>query len=194
MLATCSWKFPKINFRLKGNYMVWSCHWHLATSRWWLWGYTQGLDKSVILRLVEWWRKNREVVWWEKSHYWQWKRILIIHWAGSAYRKLCESRYDNFRWRLFEKTDCLITGDSSEDAKVTSKELLNYELQPSIDIDPTPARTTSSTVTSPEPNEDGEDEGDDFEGEKEHENVEIVRDHDIPNVGWIFDLFDIWLL
>ena len=119
------------------------------------------------------------------------KRILITHWTGNAYRKLCESRYDNFRWRLFEKTDCLITGDSSEDAKVTSKELLNYELQPSIDIDPTPARTTSSTVTSPEPNEDGEDEGDDFEGEKEHENVEIVRDHDIPNVGWIFDLFDI---
>ena len=86
------------------------------------------------------------------------KRILITYWAGNIYGKPCESHYDNFRWWLFEKTCCLITVDGSEDAKVTPERLLNYKLQPPIDIDPIAAPVTLSTVPSPEPNVDEEDE------------------------------------
>ena len=118
------------------------------------------------------------------------KKILITHWAGNAYRKLCDSRYDNFRWRLFEKTGCLITADGSEDAKVFPEGLLNYELQPPIDIGPIATPATSSTVPPSEPNID-EEEQDDFDVENEYDNVEIVQDDDTANDGWIFDLFDV---
>ena len=118
------------------------------------------------------------------------KRILITHWAGNAYRKFCDSRYDNFRWRLFEKTGCLITADGSEDAKVSPEGLLNYELQLPIDIDPIATPATSSTVPPSEPNID-EGQEDDFEGENEYDNVEIVQDDDTANDGWIFYLFDV---
>ena len=128
--------------------------------------------------------KNIEKWYGEKSHITaSEERILITHWTGHPYRNLIESRYDNFRWRLFENNDCLITADGSEDAKVTSEGLLNYELQPPIDIDPIAASASSSAVPSPEPNVDEEDEEDDFEGENEHDNVKIVRDDDIPNDG-----------
>ena len=45
------------------------------------------------------------------------KGILVTHWVGNAYRKLTSSKYDSFRWRMFEKTGCLITADGSEDKK-----------------------------------------------------------------------------
>ena len=118
------------------------------------------------------------------------KRIVITHWAGNVYRKLCDCRYDNFRWRLFEKTGCLITADGSEDAKVSSEGLINCELLPPVDIDPIATPATSSTVPPSESNIDEEEE-DDFEGENEYDNVEIVQDDDSVNDGWIFDLFDV---
>ena len=43
-------------------------------------------------------------------------------------------------------------------------------------------------------NVDEQDDRNDFEGENEHDNVEIIREDDIPNDGLIFDLFDMWLL
>ena len=74
--------------------------------------------------------------------------------------------------------------------KVTPEGLLNYKLQPLVDIDPIAAPATSSTVPLLEPKVDEEDEGDNFEGENEHGIVEIVRDDDIPIDHWIFGLFD----
>ena len=41
-----------------------------------------------------------------------------------------------------------------------------------------------------EPNIDEEEE-DDFDGENEYDNVEIVQDDDTANDGWIFYLFDV---
>ena len=117
------------------------------------------------------------------------ERVLITHLVGNAYRKLCESCNDNFRWRLFERNGCLIAADGSDDAKVIPKGLSNYELQPPIDIDLSATPATSSTVPSLEPNVDKEDDRNDFNGENEHDNVEIVRYNDIPNDDWIFDLF-----
>ena len=93
-----------------------------------------------------------------------------------------------------EKTGCFFTADGSEYAKVTPEGLLIYELQPPIHISPIAAPAKSSTVPSPEPSINEEDEGDNFEGENEHNDVEIVWDDDIPNNNWIFDLFDMWLL
>ena len=110
------------------------------------------------------------------------KRILITHSAGNAYHKLCDSHYDNFRWRLFEKTGCLITAD--EDAKVSPEGLLNYELQPPIGTDPIATPAASLTVPPSEPNTDEEEE-DDFEGENEYDNVEIIQDDDTANDGWM---------
>ena len=43
------------------------------------------------------------------------KRILVTHWVGNAYHKLTSSKYHSFRWRMFEKTGCLITADGNED-------------------------------------------------------------------------------
>ena len=156
-------------------------------------GYGATLKALINQQFFDWLEDDENIEKWygEKSHISaSEKRILITHWAGNAYRKLCEPRYDNFRWRLFAKTGCLITADASENAKVTPEGLLNYELQPPIDIDPIAAAAISSTVPSPEPNVDEEDEKDDFEGENEHNNVEIVREDDIPKNGWIFDLFN----
>ena len=46
------------------------------------------------------------------------KCILITKWAGNGYHQLNRPSYDKFRWRLFEKTGCLITADGSEDDKI----------------------------------------------------------------------------
>ena len=102
-------------------------------------GYAATLKALIKQQFFDWLDDDENIEKWydEKSHITaSEKRILITHWAGNAYRKLCDSRYDNFRWRLFEKTGSLITADGSEDAKVYAEGLLNYELQPPIDIDP----------------------------------------------------------
>ena len=54
------------------------------------------------------------------------KRILITNWAGNSYRKLTKPSYDIFRWRLSEKTGCLINADGSEDNKINPKDLPDY--------------------------------------------------------------------
>ena len=44
------------------------------------------------------------------------KRILISHWRSNAYKKLTANKFDDFRYRLFTKTGCLITADGSKDS------------------------------------------------------------------------------
>ena len=56
------------------------------------------------------------------------RRILIIHWAGQAYEKLTSPEYDKFRWRLWEKTGCLITVDGSDDNKIHPEGLPDYNV------------------------------------------------------------------
>jgi len=46
------------------------------------------------------------------------RRILISHWVGEAWNKLCAPEYDNLRRRCWEKTGCLMTADGSEDPSV----------------------------------------------------------------------------
>ena len=112
------------------------------------------------------------------------KRILITKWAGNAYRQLNRPSYEKFRWRLFEKTGCLITANGSEDDKINPEGLPNYKVPPPIMLDPSTAPPASSIDT------ENEDVFDDFEGEKEMDKVELVADL-INSHGLIFDLFNL---
>lgn len=58
------------------------------------------------------------------------RRILITHWVGDAWKKLCSPEYDNFRRRCWEKTGCLLTADGSEDEKITPEGLKLYKVPP----------------------------------------------------------------
>ena len=75
------------------------------------------------------------------------RRILITLRAGNAYQKLISDDYDDFRWRLFEKTGCLITADGSGDAKIAPEGLPDYKPHPPLDyIEPSTAPPVSNTV------------------------------------------------
>ena len=60
----------------------------------------------------------------------------MTHWLGNAYGKLTSSKEDSFRWRMFEKTNCLITADGSKDKKIHLEGLPNYTVLPLIALDP----------------------------------------------------------
>ena len=59
------------------------------------------------------------------------KRILITHWAGAAWERVCTS--GQFR-KYFERTGCLLTIDGSEDDKVQIHGT-NYSVKPMKAID-----------------------------------------------------------
>ena len=73
------------------------------------------------------------------------RRILITHWVGEGYRKLLNSTYDSYRWRLFQKTGCLLTADGSDDHLVQPEGLSDYSVPPPAEFDP--------SNSSPIPNE-----------------------------------------
>ena len=64
------------------------------------------------------------------------RRMLISHWTGEAYKILISAKYDDFRWRMFEKTGCLITADRSDGEKINPEGLPNYKVCPPFLIDP----------------------------------------------------------
>ena len=86
------------------------------------------------------------------------KRILITNWTGNAYRRLTQSPYDGFRWRLLEKTGCLIAADSSEYNKI-NPDLPDYRVPSPILPDPSTAPAELSSV----PEHDSEMEKDGFD-------------------------------
>ena len=120
------------------------------------------------------------------------KRILITKWAGNPYRQLNRPSYEKFRWRLFEKTGCLITANGSEDDKINPEGLPNYKVPPPIMLDPSTAPPASSIVPEKDSNDtENEDVFDDFEGENEMDNIELVAEDVINSDGLIFDLFNL---
>ena len=56
--------------------------------------------------------------------------MLITHWAGEAYTKLCRNEYNGFRKKLWLKTGCLISADGSNDHKIAPGGLQNYQVPP----------------------------------------------------------------
>ncbi|MEO0683927.1 MAG: hypothetical protein AAFY76_02490 [Cyanobacteria bacterium J06649_11] len=84
------------------------------------------------------------------------RRILITHWVGNAYQKLIGPAYDNFRWRMFQKTGCLITANGEEDNLIQPEGLENYKVPPPVEfIEPlstNPEQPTAATIEE-EPND-----------------------------------------
>ena len=50
---------------------------------------------------------------------------MITHWVGKVYKILSGEDYKDTMYHRFEKTDCLITADSSEHSKINPKGLDN---------------------------------------------------------------------
>jgi len=79
------------------------------------------------------------------------RRILITHWAGNAYQKLIGPAYDSFRWRLFQKSGCLITANGEDDDKIQPEGLDNYKVPPPAEfIEPLSANPEQLNVVSVE--------------------------------------------
>ena len=53
------------------------------------------------------------------------RQILITYWVDSAWTTLCSPEYQNLRMRCWEKTECLMTADRSENNKITPEGLKN---------------------------------------------------------------------
>ena len=60
------------------------------------------------------------------------RRILITHWVGNAWKRLCGPEYTNLRARCWEKTGCLMTADGSEDHRISPEGLPDYKIPPPI--------------------------------------------------------------
>ena len=76
------------------------------------------------------------------------RRILITHWAGESWKKLCSNEYEQFRRGCWEKTGCLLTADGSEDHKVAPAYKIPPQieyLQPAEEV-PTPNQSLGETV------------------------------------------------
>ena len=102
--------------------------------------------------------------------------------ADNAYRKLTQSSNDNFRWRLFEKTSCLIPPDGSEDNKINSEGLPDYKVPSPIPLDPSTAPADPSSVPEHD-SEVEEDVFDDFEGEDKIGDTEIVEGDELVQMA-----------
>ena len=78
------------------------------------------------------------------------RRILITQWAGNAYQSMLNEKWDPYRYRLFQKTGCLLTADGSDDQLVQPEGRPNYEVPPpavfdaSDEIPITPANIDAS--------------------------------------------------
>ena len=100
------------------------------------------------------------------------KRILITRWVGKAYSKI----WDHLRYRLFEKTETLITADGSDDDKIQPEGLPNYNVQATSVIDASPAPPVSGSSNEKEDDPE-ETVADDFEGENENE-FELLQEQE----------------
>ena len=88
------------------------------------------------------------------------------------------------------KDGCLITADGREDDKINPQGLPNCKVPPTIMLDLSTAPPASSIVPERDSNDtENEHVFDDFKGENEMDNVELVAEDVINSDGLIFDLF-----
>ena len=104
------------------------------------------------------------------------RRILITHWVGKAWKKLCSSGYENLRRRFWEKTGCLITAEGSDDEKITPEGLTSYPVPPPYDYIP-------ATEALPVPNEAIGEDIEDNEVTKVSEEIENDNGKDAADDG-----------
>ena len=95
------------------------------------------------------------------------KIILITKWIGNAYRKFLSSNHNGLRYRLFQKTGCLITADGSDNKFIPLEGLVNYVVAPPSPLDPSSGVPVIANDAATESKENEAPETDDFEGEEE---------------------------
>ena len=117
------------------------------------------------------------------------QRILVTKWAGDAWRRLADQKYDAFRQRLFEETGCLLTATGEEDNKVQPEGLPGYQVPPVVasrkPYPQLPISNGSSSYIEELPEEEVV--VDDFEAEDN--DVELFKSSESD--GNVFDLFDL---
>ena len=104
---------------------------------------------------------------------------------------MVSSKYDAFRWRLFEKTGCLLTVDGSEDHLVTPEGLTNYTCPAPTQLPPSNNDPRSNRSESVEEDDSVEIEEvpiiDEFENDEE---VELFEASEQIDDGNVFDFFN----
>ena len=90
--------------------------------------------------------------------------ILITKQVGDAYREFFSSKHDGLRYRLFQKTRCLITAN---DKFIQPEGLLNYDVAPQSPLDPSSVAPVTGNDVATESEENEAQETDDFEIEEE---------------------------
>ena len=137
------------------------------------------------------------------------RRILISHWAGNAWEKLCEPKYDRLRMKCWVNTGCLITADGSDDNKIKPEGLPDYVVPPPSILDASPQPADNAIVPEEVHHEEDEphqdiDEIDLIENEPDSNNnterVVIQTEDRINNETDsfvernVFDIFDSFVL
>ena len=79
----------------------------------------------------------------------------MTQWVGEAWEVFNSEKYDNARFRYFEKTGCLMSADGSGDEYITPEGTMNYRF---VRLDPSSAAADDSVPTeiAEEPDSDGE--------------------------------------
>jgi len=102
-------------------------------------GYAQVLKSLIAKEQQDWLDVEENSDRWfgnEKSFTAKERRILISQWAGEAWDKLSDEKYDKFRENLWQKTGCLMTADGSEDSKILPEGLEEYSVPPPSILEP----------------------------------------------------------
>ena len=116
------------------------------------------------------------------------RRILITHWSGNAYNTLSSPKYDEFRWRLFQKTGCLLTADGSDDELIQPEGLPNYVVPPPALIDAMEEVPVATAVEAAVEDDEEDVEPDDFEGDNEDDAMVVDARGEEGDDGWVFNL------
>ena len=98
---------------------------------------------------------------------------MITGWSGQAYRTMMAEEFNSFRYRLFQKTGCLVTANASDDDKVQPRDLKENQVPPLAIIGPSSTSPVTIPVesTGSENTNDEIDEAIEFE---EEENMIVV--------------------
>ena len=99
--------------------------------------------------------------------------------------KLLEPKYDSYRYRLFQKTGCLLTADGADDNLVQPEGLPNYAVPPPSIMDLCTDIPVSMESRGPA---DEEMLVDDIEDDGQEENMVIVDPSEEDDRN-IFDIF-----
>ena len=154
-------------------------------------GYAQLLKVLMCQQFENWLDDDEHAERWyanEKPFTASERRVLITHWGGNAYKKLCSPQYDDLHLQIFVKTGCFMTSDGSDDHLVKPEGLADYVIPPpSLFIQPASAEPQTIGVEQEEMPADVE-EAEPIEPEETDDNLidkekDIILNDDFNLVG-----------